>query len=187
METREHEFQPQAQQSRQGNMSAGLILIGIGLMVFLVNRLELGQLLIPLLGGSFLLWGILARAAGPLVPGGILSGIGLGIALTSQAGQTMSDDHTGGLFLLGFAAGWFSITLLSTLFTKDRQWWPLIPGGIMAVIGGSILLGGVWLELLSVISAAWLSMLSVVGAVWPLGLIALGIFLLWRQRSARDE
>lgn len=176
METREHEFQPQAQESRQGNMSAGLILIGIGLMVFLVNRLDLGALLFPLLGGSFLLWGVLSRSAGPLIPGGILSGIGLGIALTSQAGQTMSDDHTGGLFLLGFAAGWFSITLLSTIFTNDRQWWPLIPGGIMAAIGGSILLGGVWL-----------SVLSVAGAVWPLGLIALGIFLLWRQRAARDE
>jgi hypothetical protein len=180
METREHEFQPQAQESRQSNIGAGLVLVGIGLVVFLANRLELGGFLFPLLGGGFLLWGILDRSAGPLIPGGILNGIGLGIALKSQFGQFMSEDHTGGLFLLGFAAGWFSITLLSIIFTDDPQWWPLIPGGIMAVIGGAVALGGVWLDLLSLI-------MSGVGAVWPLGLIALGVFLLWRQRAAREE
>lgn len=187
METREYELQPQAQESRQSNLGAGLVLVGIGLMVFLVNRLELGALLFPLLGGSFLLWGVLSRAAEPLIPGGILSGIGVGVALKSQIGPLMSDDHTGGLFLLGFALGWFSITLLSIISTDDPQWWPLIPGGIMTVVGGAVLLGGVWLELLSWINAAWLSGLSAVGALWPLGLIALGVFLLWRQREPRAE
>jgi hypothetical protein len=186
METREYELQPQAQQARQSNIGTGLVLVGIGLMIFLVNRLELGALLFPLLGGSFLLWGVLARAAGPLVPGGILSGIGLGVVLKSQFGQLMSDDHAGGLFLLGFAVGWLSITLLSHVSTDDPQWWPLIPGGIMAAVGGAVLLGGVWLELLSWLSAAWLGGLSVIGAVWPLALIALGVFLLWRQRAPRS-
>lgn len=187
METREHELQPQARESRQGNIGAGMVLVGIGLAVFLVNRMELGALVVPLLGGSFMLWGIISRAAGPLVPGGILSGIGLGIALTNHSGQTMNDEHTGGLFLLAFAAGWFSITLLSMIFTNERLWWPLIPGAIMAAIGGSVLLGGVWLSLLSVVSALWLRALSLVGAFWPLGLITLGVFLLWRQREPRAE
>ena len=43
-----------------------------------------------------------------------------------------------GVFLVCFALGWFLITLLTGLFTRT-QWWALIPGGIMAVIGGSIL------------------------------------------------
>jgi len=43
-----------------------------------------------------------------------------------------------GVFLLCFALGWFLITLLTALFTCT-QWWALIPGGIMALIGGSIL------------------------------------------------
>ncbi|MBV9789208.1 MAG: hypothetical protein JOZ51_13585 [Chloroflexi bacterium] len=186
MEAREYELQPQAQQSRQSTIGTGLVLVGIGLMIFLVNRLDLGVMLFPLLGGSFLLWGVLSRAAGPLVPGGVLSGIGLGVVLKSQFGQLMSDEHAGGLFLLGFAVGWLIITLLSRIATDDPQWWALIPGGIMATVGGAVLLGGVWLDLLSWISAAWLSGLSLVGGVWPLGLIALGIFLLWRQRQPRE-
>lgn len=185
MEAREYELQSQAQQSRQSTIGTGLVLVGIGLMIFLVNRLDLGVMLFPLLGGSFLLWGVLSRAAGPLIPGGVLSGIGLGVVLKSQFGQLMGDEHAGGLFLLGFAVGWLIITLLSRIATDDPQWWALIPGGIMATVGGAVLLGGVWLELLSWISAAWLSAMSLVGGVWPLGLIALGVFLLWRQRQPR--
>jgi cytochrome c oxidase subunit IV len=43
-----------------------------------------------------------------------------------------------GVFLICFAFGWFLITVLTALFTCT-QWWALIPGGIMALIGGGIL------------------------------------------------
>lgn len=156
---------------RNEHVQVGLTLVGIG-GVFLLARL-LGEewLILPLLGAGFLLAGLLQREAGWLIPGGVLSGIALGTYLSEGPWRLARGDAEGGLFLLGFAAGWFSIWVLSALFTPETQWWPLIPGGIMAFIGLSVLGGGVWL-----------SILGFVGSLWPVGLVAGGAYLLIRSK-----
>ena len=80
------------------------------------------------------------------------------------------ENAEGGVFLLSFALGWFSITILSALFTKETHWWAAIPGVIMALVGGAVMMGGVALQTL-----------EVVGDFWPLALIAGGAYLLWQR------
>ncbi len=155
---------------RRDDFTTGLALIGFGLFFLAARFLDIGLLVLPLLGFVLTVWGIASRHAGLLVPGGILSGIGVGAFLITGPFQFVGDNAEGGIFMLSFAAGWFSITVLSKLFTREPQWWALIPGAIMALIGSGILLGGVALYLL-----------EFAGAYWPAALIAVGLYTLARR------
>lgn len=106
----------------------------------------------------------------PLIPAGILGGIGAGVVAMNTF--AVRGDAEGGVFLLSFALGWFSITALSALLTKEPQWWAAIPGTILAVIGAAVLMGGVALQTLEVVSD-W----------WPLALIVGGGWLVWKRRG----
>ena len=157
---------------KRGEPIAGIALIGIGLLVLLVNLTNLdllGLLFIPMLGVIFLAWGIGTRNVGLIIPGGILSGIGLGVLLIEGPLNDRPGDVEGGIFLLAFALGWCLITLLSALFTDKTHWWPLIPGGIMALVGLAIVAGGVAMQLL-----------EIAGVGWPLILVAVGIFVIYK-------
>jgi hypothetical protein len=157
----------------KNNRTTGIILIIIGVIALLgqfLAQFNLTYLILPGLGLGFIAWGILTRQAGLLIPGGILSGIGLGVILTGSMGGAES-EMDGAVFLLSFAAGWGLITLLSAIFTDETHWWPLIPGGIMAAIGAALLIGD-----------SALTVLEFVGRTWPILLIAIGVYLVWRQR-----
>ena len=100
-----------------------------------------------------------------------MGGIGLGIFLTGLSVGGTSEFITGGVFLIGFAAGWALISLLS-LFTSDRlAWWPLIPGGILAAIGAVLMTG-----------SAGLGLLTALGYAWPLALIGVGAYILLKRK-----
>jgi hypothetical protein len=165
---------------RKDNIVGGLVLIAIGGLALLsqfTNLESMALLFLPALGAIFLVWGIAVRHFGPMIPGGILSGIGLGTILVTRTFETAGESVQGGAFMLAFAGGWATITILSAIFTRETQWWPLIPGGIMALIGGTILLGGVFK-----------TALILAGRFWPLALIVLGIYVLWQAlRSSGTE
>ena len=93
-----------------------------------------------------------------------------GILLTAGPFDDVSGDASGGIFLLSFPAGWFLIPVLSTIFTGDNHWWALIPGGIMAVIGGALLFGGMAI-----------AVLEFLGQIWPVFLILGGLYLILRR------
>ena len=161
---------------KRDDLAGGLILISIGLIA-LLSQFEIfsgfgdyATYFVAGLGGLFLLWGILTRQAGLLIPGGILSGIGWGIVLTSELGG----DAEGGIFMLSFAAGWALITLLTAVFTAKPHYWALIPGGIMALIGGSLLFGG-----------ALMTVLEWIAKGWPLILILLGAHILLNNKKGK--
>ena len=86
-----------------------------------------------------------------------------------------ASEGQNGIFLICFAFGWFLITLLTAIFTC-AQWWALIPGGIMAVLGGSILVtnGAIrWMDL---------------NLVYAVILIVIGVILLgYRGRPKRND
>jgi hypothetical protein len=159
---------------RRGAVVGGSLLIAIGLLVLLAQTVQaesLGLLFLPALGGLFLVAGIVGRQVGFIIPGGILFGIGLGAIFTQNPALIAADTAKGGVFLLGFALGWFLITVLSRLFTRQTQWWALIPGGIMLFVGGALMLGG-----------TALTALEFAGRWWPLILIALGLIVIVRRR-----
>lgn len=154
----------------------GVALIVLGLIALAAQFIDFGEtaglLIVPGLGIIFLLWGLLTRQSGLLIPGGILGGIGLGILLITGPYEIASEELQGGVFMLAFAFGWFLIPILSTIFTGDNHWWALIPGGIMALIGGGLLFGG-----------AALAVLEFLGQIWPVFLILIGIFLILRRST----
>ncbi len=168
---------------KRDNLAGGLILISIGLIA-LLSQFELfsdfgnfATFFMAGLGGLFLVWGILTRQAGLIIPGGIISGIGWGIVLiTGPLLQLDGSDAEGAVFMLTFAAGWAAITILTAVFTDETHWWALIPGGIMALIGGSLIFGGVLMTILE-----W------VGKGWPLVLILLGVYILFNSNKNKEK
>jgi hypothetical protein len=159
--------------------TGAILLIALGSFFLLARFLNLGWLMLPILGAGFLLTGVLRREAGWLIPGGILAGISLGISLIEGPLSTVAGDGArGGVFLLAFALGWLSIVVLSKLFTDETQWWPLIPGAIMALIGGAVLAGDLGDQALNVFGSVW----EVFGYIWPIGLIAAGLYSIVRYR-----
>jgi hypothetical protein len=174
-------FEVEKNEKKETGWIGGLILIVIGLLALFGQLLpesitsNLGLYVVSALGLVFIVWGIAARNAGPMIPGGILSGIGLGIVLIEAVNFPANVDE-GGVFMLAFALGWALIVLLTAVFTPKTHWWPLIPGGIMAFIGLAVLFGGVFLNAL-----------ELVGILWPVALIILGIFILYQARQAKEK
>lgn len=165
---------PEKHDSTRARVAAGVALIAIGLLLVLVQAFDInipGWLFLGGLGLIFLVWGLATRTFGLVIPGGVLGGIALGVFLTELPLDGMTDTASGGLFLLGFSLGWALMTLLSPLTREHVQWWPLIPGGIMAAIGAILLLGGFGLQLLTLI-----------GVAWPLILVVIGVYLLLKRR-----
>jgi len=163
----------------------GLLLIFGGLLALVAQFVpdswgfSYGLVVLLGLGAAFILAGILSRHTGWFIPGGILTGIGAGVALVDgplarllPANLLPVDD--GGLFMLAFAGGWFLITVLTALFTDETQWWPLIPGAIMALIGLAAGFGRVFA-----------TVLSLLGQLWPAALILVGLYVLFAGRRSR--
>ncbi len=154
----------------KNGLTAGIILIGLGLGMLVSHWLSL-DLFLPLgLGLIFTIAGILRRKAGLLIPGGIIGGTGLAILVMENNWLApMGSVAGGGVFLLVMSLGWFGITLFSKVFTDDLQVWPLFPGAGMALIGGLVLMGEKGLKILEIL-----------GTYWPLALVAVGISILYR-------
>jgi hypothetical protein len=159
----------------------GLILLAIGILALLgqfwaFDWLDnLAMYFLAGLGALFLLLGISRREAGWMIPGGILSGIGWGIVAIEGPLNLFAGLDDGGVFMLTFAAGWALITLLTAVFTDETHWWALIPGGIMALIGATVLWGG-----------AFETTLEMLGKLWPLALIIAGLAILLNARREKN-
>jgi hypothetical protein len=151
----------------------GCALVGLGLWMLASNLWQWEwSAIFPLgLGLLFLVWGSATRTLGLLIPGGILTGIGAGALLLAGPFSHLEESASGGLFLVSFGAGWLLTTLTAALFMRRLVWWPLIPGGIMLLTGGALLIGG-----------PALVALAYFGQGWPLVLIVIGLYLLlWRK------
>ena len=130
------------------------------------------------LGLAFLAWGLGARLIGLIIPGSLLASIGPGVALAwgdalanrNRLPVSVSLAQTG-VMLVCFALGWALITVFSRFVTHKFIWWPLIPGGILAMTGWGLYIGGNPRNALNFISNTG-----------SLGLILLGVYLLiWRS------
>jgi hypothetical protein len=151
---------------RNHRLAAGAILILFGAATLLQRWFDIGNYFILLLGLAMLVWGSISHRTGWIIPGGVLTGIGLGILVSEGPWHFPAADQNG-VFLVCFAFGWFLITLLTAVFTCT-QWWALIPGGIMALIGGSILVthGAIHWQDLNLVYAAVLIAVGLVLVVY---------------------
>ena len=148
-----------------------LILLGVFLLAAQITNWSMSWLVLAALAAVFLVWGLAIRTFGLLIPGGILAGLALGVALIERSVPLLSEVNSAGVFLMAFALGWGLLTLLSIFTDGGFRWWPLIPGGILAAVGGALMAG-----------PQGLLLLSYMNYLWPLALIAVGIFILLRRR-----
>lgn len=112
-------------------LTAGLVLIAVGVALYLFKRLEgLGEeVVLVVLGVAFLAAYFTRREYGFLVPGGILTGLG-GAAVAREA-----FDRGGDVWQLGLGCGFVAIWVIGRLYEGRAHWWPLIPGGILILVG----------------------------------------------------
>jgi hypothetical protein len=154
----------------RGRSFAGALLVVIGVALLLINLTGVGGVAIVLLGGlAFLATYLATRTYGFLVPGGILTGFGG--ALVAQDLGLAAD-----IGLIGLGVGFLLILLVQSLSGAALEagwWWPVIPGGILVLLGVIDKLEG-----------------SAAGLVLPAMLIILGLsFLLsaaWRGVPSAD-
>lgn len=121
---------------RQGGLAAGIILILIGVALLLANLgLFEPAIFIVALGASFLVAYIFWRNLGFLIPGMILIWLGSAIALVESDVLPVQND--GSIILISLGLAFISIY---AFMGRRRHWWPLIPGGILIILGILILL-----------------------------------------------
>jgi len=149
-------------------MAAAVILIVVGLGSLAVQLLDLtagvGGLVVTVIGVAFLVAFAFMRQYGYLVPGGIMTGLGVGIVASERL--ALADEQTGGSIVLGLGLGFLSIWVIGAIVRVSRHhWWPIVPGGILVVVGGALLIGGQAVNLLD---------------YWGVVIVAIGLFVLWR-------
>jgi hypothetical protein len=111
----------------------GLLLIAVGLLWLVSHLTGAGAVVIvPGAGVAFVIAYLATHWYGLLVPGGILTGLGAGLVVATRGGP-------GEAVVLGLGLGFLAITVIDVLRTERRPawWWPLIPGGVLTVVGAS--------------------------------------------------
>ena len=94
--------------------------------------------------------------------------MGIGIVLDSAA----TGEAESGVMMLGLAGGFLGIWVIGSIYRlSENHWWPLIPGGILTLIG--------MVQLTSIDLAGALRL-------WPIVLIVGGAFLLAQAITRRS-
>jgi len=94
------------------------------------------------IGIVFLLWGTRKRAIGLLIPGLLVSTIGAGVFFAWNDPVEKNGLQQTGTMLMWFALGWILIAVISKIFSRKFTWWPLIPGGVLTMVGAGLYIGG---------------------------------------------
>ena len=149
----------------------GLILIVLGIVVLLTQYFEFGpSLILILLGLVFLIPYAFAHSYGLLIPGCILTGIGVGLAFE----RTLSRPDV--TVSIGLGLAFIAIFLVQRIVAGSSHWWPLVPGGILVLVG---------------IAELAPQAQALLDRGWPLLLIAIGLAILagpfvWRRGAWKN-
>ena len=155
----------------------GFLLIAAGFPL-LIDQITFFAFILSIgtgLGLSLLLWGLFQKLFGLIIPGCLLLGIAPGIFFGWSKGGDFNGLTETGVMLVWFALGWGLITIASRILTHKFVWWPLIPGGLLAVVGWGLYIGG-----------DPGNALSFIGNTGSVGLIIFGVYLLLLRRSFKD-
>jgi hypothetical protein len=162
------------QRAEQSDIRGGLVLILVGVAFLAANLIPALVAYVPLLIGlGLLLLFAIRRSYGLLVPAGIVTGVGLGIFLATR----LAEPSAGAAFLWSLGGGFLAIWLLGLLFRlPENHWWPLIPGGILILVGGA-----------AAESTLARDSLVLLGNWWPLILVAVGLMILVQHYRGEDN
>jgi hypothetical protein len=124
------------------------------------------------LGLAFLSWGLGQKLIGLIIPGSLLVSIGPGIYFSWSPDPFGNGLTQTGMMLVWFAFGWGMITIFSRRINSRFAWWPLIPGGILAVTGWGLYIGG-----------DPSNALGFIGNTGSIGIMIFGLYLLLMRRG----
>lgn len=130
-------------------MIAGIVLVIVG-AAFLASYIVPGldRFVVLAIGIGILILFAATRAPAALIGGSIVTGVGVGIVLSSYIGGTTGGAlfliSLGDGFLLAWLVGWF-------MAIPEARFWPLIPGSVLVLIGAAMLPGAGWAVALIVI------------------------------------
>jgi hypothetical protein len=154
---------------RRGAATGGFILIALGLFFLVQQNVQgIGELFLLALGlGFFAAYLYAGRGSGLVVPAGVLTGLGLGVALS--ASPFVPGFLDGPVVLGSWALGFLAIALF-----EPRHRWALWPAAAFGLIAAITLAAG---------APPVLPGLSWAGLLWPVLLIAGGLWLLLDRRT----
>jgi len=150
------------------------IFVSIGIP-FLLQEISLLDFILYIgvdIGICLLIAGIYWKLLGLIIPGALLVGMAPGLYFAWENSTASNPLEQIGIMLVGFAFGWGLITVTSRTLTRKIMWWPLIPGGILAVVGWGLYTAG-----------NPESAIGFIGNTGSVGLIIFGIYILLMRRS----
>jgi len=139
--------------------------------IFISNRKALLDFIFFLalaVGIVLLAWGLERRKLALIIPGVIISTVGAGVYFGWSNPESPGGLQKTGVMLVWFAFGWVLITVFSRIIDKSFIWWPLIPGGILLMVGSGLYIGG-----------NPENALGFLGNTGSIGLILIGIYLIF--------
>lgn len=167
-----------AGRSQTWAMLPGAVLIGLGVMLFAAERVPEGYESLTVIAGIGLILVVVAlvtRAYGVLIPGGLMTGIGLGVSAVENL--TVEGLAAAGVILGGIGLGFVLVYLLDRLFLRASNAWPMIPA-VLLIGGGAVFYfaarAGVGAEAQEVLNLVWAALL-----------IGFGLWILVRQMLPR--
>jgi hypothetical protein len=159
------------------SLTLGLVLLFVGLYFLLWRSFRFsgpGAILI-LIGAVFFTLSAIRRWRGPLLPAGILLGLGAGFLLQDSLTSTLPRWAT---LLLGLGAGFLLVAAIDRAADRDRRPPPLVPG---LVLVGVALLAAIAQQV------DLTEPLARLAELWPWALVLAGVALVvtaLRRRSA---
>ncbi len=155
---------------RQNEWVGGAVLIVIG-VALLVGQLagDTGRFILLAVGLALLVLYAVSRNPGTLIGGGIVTGLGIGVLAASY----LEGDAAGSAVLFGLGGGFVLVWLVGLIAGhEETRVWPLIPGGILILIGA-----GVYAQ----------ADPRLMGVVWPVALILLGAIVVLAALTRRSS
>lgn len=148
-----------------GEVVGGVVLTIIGLFMLAAFAVpEVGLVTALAVGLVLLAAFVITREYGLGIAAGIVTGVGIGVLAVTR----FTGEAAGSVMLLALAGGFAAAWLLGFFADPARRHpWPLIPAGILAVIGLALALGQA--EMLAYLNVVGAAALIVAGAALMVG------------------
>jgi hypothetical protein len=158
----------QANAADRRALAPGVVLIAIGVSAFLSRAFGWGGPgpILLAIGAAFFALSAVSRFRGPLLPAGVLLGLGAGFLLR---GPLLSWLPNWASIILGLGLGFLLVAGIDAALGRRREPPPLIPGAILTAVALAAVVTG---------APTFQRLLVELQALWPFALIGVGILLI---------